>query len=487
MKGVIAILIGIAALTSATAAQVPHPAAPTIGQAAADTPAVAQAKRLLQAAITSDETGFRRLTREIYPAADFSTAEWIEMRSHLARLNYHGVASATATHAELSVFNPDMDHWMQAVVDVDPAEPHTITSFGLHMSPRPANVPGPPKLQPAQLAAAARSMSEGEAAAGRFAGAVLIARNGQPLLSAAYGLADEASRKPNTVATQFRFGSIGKLFTSVAIMQLAEAGKLDLTAPVGRYLKSYPNAEIAGKVTIDELLTHSGGTGDIFGAEFDAHRASLRSPKDYVALYGARPPLFPPGARQEYSNYGFILLGRIVEVVSGLTFDDYLHKNIFAPARMISTEMEPENVAIPSRATAYTRANERLQPVTAEGLRSRASGYMEYRGGPAGGGYSTVGDFERFGEALLSNRLLSAAYTRKLTAGRVALPNGAMAHYDFGGPTEDGRRFIGHGGGASGQSAEFRIYPGGYVVVVLANRDPPIATRMMTFIADRLP
>jgi hypothetical protein len=87
----------------------------------------------------------------------------------------------------------------------------------------------------------------------------------------------------------------------------------------------------------------------------------------------------------------------------------------------------------------------------------------------------------------MSNRLLDSEHTRLLTTGRVTLPSGAAAYYDFGGPTDDGRRFIGHGGSAPGQSAEFRIYPHGYTVVVLANRDFPMAMHVMGFIGERLP
>ena len=102
---------------------------------------------------------------------------------------------------------------------------------------------------------------------------------------------------------------MNKMFTAVAILQLVEAGKVELTAPLGKYLPDYPNREVATKVTIHQLLTHTGGTGDIFGPDFDAHRTELRTLADYVKLYGKRGLEFKPGSRWEYSNYGFILLG----------------------------------------------------------------------------------------------------------------------------------------------------------------------------------
>ena len=103
---------------------------------------------------------------------------------------------------------------------------------------------------------------------------MLVAKDGRVLFSRAYGLADRDRRIPNTVRTRFRIGSMNKMFTAVAILQLVEAGKVKLTAPLGKYLPDYPNRDVATKVTIHHLLTHTGGTGDIFGPDFDAHRSS---------------------------------------------------------------------------------------------------------------------------------------------------------------------------------------------------------------------
>ena len=269
------------------------------------------------------------------------------------------------------------------------------------------------------------------------------------------------------------------MFTAVSIFQLVQAGRIDLATPIGLYLKDYPNTEIAKTVTVQNLLTHTGGTGDIFGPEFDAHRLSLKEAKDYVALYGARAPEFPPGARVAYSNYGFILLGRIVEAVSGRSYDDYVSEHIYAPAHMTATGMSPESTSLPMRATGYMDDHGRL---------ISARDTQPYRGTPAGGGYSTVGDFLRFANALTSNQLLDAGTLKQLSTGGMKGPDGAFNRYDFGGTTSEGQRFLGHGGGAPGMNGELRIFPdSGYTVVVLANRDPPIGTVIASFISDRLP
>src|SRR5437667_395438 len=116
---------------------------------------------------------------------------------------------------------------------------------------------------------------------------------------------------------------MNKMFTAVSVLQLAQNGKIKLTAPLGEYLPDYPNKDVASKVTIHHLLTHTGGTGDIFGPQFSAHRLELRTLRDYVKLYGDRDLKFEPGSRWEYSNYGFLLLGEVIEKVTGGSYYAY--------------------------------------------------------------------------------------------------------------------------------------------------------------------
>jgi CubicO group peptidase (beta-lactamase class C family) len=180
-------------------------------------------------------------------------------------------------------------------------------------------------------------------AADEFSGAVLIAKDGDVLFRRAYGLADRKRRIPNTLHTRFRIGSMNKMFTAVAILQLVEAGKVELTAPLGKYLRDYPNRDVATKVTIHHLLTHTGGTGDIFGPDFDDHRKTLRTLADYVELYGQRGLEFQPGSRWAYSNYGMLLLGVVIEKVTGQSYYDYVQAHIYGPAGMTATGSLPED------------------------------------------------------------------------------------------------------------------------------------------------
>jgi len=458
---------------SATCAQTPTAAA------APDGSALRQAMAFLSAITTQDEAGFLKFVSDNAAGAKIPAEAWRNIRPNLTKLKFHAVVSATPTAADLLVYDGAREGWAHLLIEVTGEPPYGISRFGVRLGKRPDDVPAPPKLAPADLAKATATKAQAMAADDAFSGAVLIAKDGKATFQAPYGLASREDRAPNTLSTQFRFGSMGKMFTTVAILQLAEAGKLDLQAPVGRHLADYPNAEVATKVTIENLITHTGGTGDIFGPQFTANRATLRDPKDYVALYGARGPLFPPGTRGDYSNYGFVLLGRIVETVSGQSYDNYVAKHIFAPAHMIATGNAPETARLPRRAVSYMREN---------GVLKDAADTLPWRGTPAGGGYSTVGDMLAFADALMSHRLLSAASIERLTSGGIKGPDGAFYRYDFSSTTAEGRKYLGHGGGAPGMNGDLRIFPdGGYTVVVLANRDPSVAQTLANFISDRLP
>lgn len=309
----------------------------------------------------------------------------------------------------------------------------------------------------------------------RFAGAVLIGHRGRIVFARAVGLANREAGIANTLDTRFRNGSMNKMFTATAVMQLVEAGKLSLDDTVGTIMPDYPNAEVARMVTIRHLLGHTGGTGDFFGPEFQKNRLTLRTHADYVALFGVRAPLFEPGAEYRYSNYGMILLGAIIERVTGTSYFDHVRTAVFERAGMRSTGSLPESEAVPDRSTGYMLSRDAWVPNTDT---------LPWSGTAAGGGYSTVGDFFRFATALQSGSLISnASLTRMITPG-------INANYGFGmflsgeGPT----RFFGHSGGAPGQNGDLRIYPeSGYVIVVLSNLDPPAASRMADFIAARLP
>ena len=370
------------------------------------------------------------------------------------------------------------DGFARLTLEVESPEPHRILKLDAHLIERPVEF-ALSHLNNAQLVAALRKRLDEQSSADKFAGAVLVANDGKTLFAQAYGLADREHKLPNTLQTRFTIASMNKMFTAVATMQLVQAGKLALDDPLGKYLTDYPNRELAAKVTIGELLTNTGGTGDIWGPEYDEHRLQLRTLQDYLNLYGQRSLRFEPGSRWEYSNYGFILLGAVIEKVSGENYSTYVREHVYLPAGMASTVSGMEDKAIVNQSIGYTRMGAtHWTPI---------SGTLTNAGTPAGGGYSTVGDLLRFADALRENKLLDANYTKLMTSGRVITPFGFDA-YGFGVQTINGNQCFGHNGSSRGVNGDLEMCLGSsYTIVALTNVDPPAAEQVSQFIMNRLP
>lgn len=443
-----------------------------------DTPAGHQCMAWLESFNRGDAKAHLEFLQKNWPARAQNLSNQMAFRQRTGGFDAKKVEESSATKIAVLVQERSSDQFARLTVEVQAEEPHQITSLLLTAIPRPAEF-ALPHLPQSELLQATRKRIEQEVAADDFAGAVIVTKDGKPVFAEAYGLADREHKTPNTLKTRFRIGSMNKMFTAVATLQLAQAQKLDLKETVGKYLTDYPNKDIASKVTIQQLLSHTGGTGDIFGPEFEAHRTELRTLDDYVKLYGGRGPKFEPGTHWEYSNYGFILLGAIIEKVSGQSYYNYVREHIFDPAGMTSTGSEPEEKAVPDRSIGYTKMNSTVWVPNTETL--------PYRGTSAGGGYSTAEDLVRFAEALKSHKLLDALYTEMLTSGKPGTPDNSYA-FGFEDHLVNGTRCFGHGGGAPGMNGDLKICPGpGYVVAVLTNLDPPAATRVSEFIANRLP
>jgi len=306
-----------------------------------------------------------------------------------------------------------------------------------------------------------------EAQAAGFSGTVLVADGEGVLFERSVGMADAAAGTPVSADTRFNLASTGKLFTTVAVLQLVQAGKLDLDAPVGRYLPDWPVKQVRDDVTLRQLLLHTSGLKSYWGAEFNSRRATLRTLADYRPLL-ATEPTFAPGSQWQYSNIGFQLLGLIVEAASGQSYYDYVATHIFGPAGMRDTgyfdmDGQAPRVAVPRRGGTGTDHDDTL-PVP------------EPRGGAAGGGYSTPRDLLRFHRALTGGVLLDAKHLDLLFA-PVALPAGTrapphglgMLRYVVGNDVG-----YGHPGGAPGVGVDFRgLRRGGWTVIVMGNSDAP--------------
>jgi D-alanyl-D-alanine carboxypeptidase len=289
------------------------------------------------------------------------------------------------------------------------------------------------------------------AARGFFSGQVLVAKNGVPIFDQAYGMASIEYGVANSPQTLFNIGSIGKLFTKVAIAQLMQQGKLSASDTVGKWLPDYPNAA-AKAATIQQLVDMTSGIGDIFTPKFDqTPPGNFRSLEDYLPTFAADPLLFAPGTGNQYSNGGYLVLGLIIQKASGESYYDYMSKHIFAVAGMTSTGYPFADDVMRGRATGYSRPGPD-EP-------QRMTTFMEpARGSSAGGAFSTADDMLRFAIALQSGKLLDATYTKW------ALPS----DHSFG-----------VAGGTPGWNALLDMeIDRNYTVVVLANMDPPAAEDM---------
>jgi CubicO group peptidase (beta-lactamase class C family) len=243
-----------------------------------------------------------------------------------------------------------------------------------------------------------------------FSGSVLVVKNNRIVIHKAYGLADRDSGRPNTVETLYDVGSIAKTFTATAILQLEMQGKLKTNDLISEYLGEFP-ADKAG-ITIHHLLTHTAGlkldAGDVSANPTTAPDEFLRKAKD-------APLLSAPGEKYNYSNLGYGLLAMIVEKVAGLSWQNYLTKNILKPAGLSHTALYGDTAAPDKLARGYTGDNEETlkleDPLKLERPDSRV--WRKYTLG-AVGVVTTTGDLYKWWQALHSNRILSAEARRKM-------------------------------------------------------------------------
>jgi D-alanyl-D-alanine carboxypeptidase len=387
-------------------------------------------------------------------------------------------------------------HWMELRTQLIRSEPGKLDGFGAKMAEDPLVTK---QYQwPHKVADESAIAGEIDRHAihltdiGQFSGVVLIAKNDKAIFEKAYGLADQTFKVPNDMATRFCIGSMNKMFTSVAIGQLVEAGKLSYTDTLAKVLPDYPNQAIAKRITIAQLLTHTSGLGDYFKDEFFTHRDKYVALRSYLPIFQNDSLLFAPGTSWSYSNAGFLVLGLVVEKVSGEDYFEYISRHIYGPAGMHHTDSYKSDSVVANLATGYTSSGG-FDPLR---LNPRIMNWetLPVKGSSAGGGYATAGDFLRFSIALKNHTLLSAALTDTVLSGKVFDIMGVGKEDKYGFGFEDytmrGKHIAGHGGGAPGMNGEFRVFrDGSYTVIVLSNYDPPSATalsrQILSFLLDQ--
>jgi CubicO group peptidase (beta-lactamase class C family) len=314
-----------------------------------------------------------------------------------------------------------------------------------------------------------------------FSGCVSVADGGETVFDECRGLADRSFNVPVDHQTKFLVGSVGKMFTAVAIAQLVEAGKLSWDDTLAKRVPEYPDQATAKKITVWELLHHTSGLGDFMVPEYFEHAQRYVNPADYLALIARQPKVGEPGKGLSYSNAGYVLLGRIIENVSGESYFDYIQHHIFAPAHMASSGFDSEDEIVPGRAVGYYHD---------DGVFSRkwkANWVLGiYKGSPAGGGYSTNADLLRFARALNGGKLLKPATLAKMFDGEIPAGPGAIGA-GFGERLSHGRHIRGHQGGIEGTTADLEmVWETGAAVALTSNEGPSQHWLLAERIADLL-
>lgn len=328
-----------------------------------------------------------------------------------------------------------------------------------------------------------------------LSGVILIAKDDGIIFRKAYGSSSLAYRTPIALDTRLNTASISKSLTGVAFGQLVDAGKLSYDDTVGKLWPDYPDKEVR-KVTIRQLLTHTSGMGpdDYYNdPRWAAQRSRLRSVSDYMTLVIGKPLGSEPG-KYLYSNSGYVLLGAILERITGQSYYDYVRDHIFRPAGMTRSfyhEMDQED---PDVAVPLTNLFNKDDGYLYRLGRPRSAIYeLPAKGGPQGGAYVTADDLFSFEKALRSGKLVSPERLKEMTTAQS--PSGAGARGLSGEvrsglgievATQNGHKFFGHTGGDLGIASFVYWYPdSGYTTIALTNRDPR-ATRVLTNVSRSL-
>jgi CubicO group peptidase (beta-lactamase class C family) len=450
-----------------------------------DTPAFRRAQELVAAVNANDPERLRAyLTEAIAP----SFLQAIPLQDHLRILQAFYLQTGgleihsarlydpprPGTNAVLIARARSTETWVALVVDVDAAPPRRIVGAQLLPARPPRDLPSSPRLTDEEIVRELRAYIDRLVARAAFSGTVLLAKNGRVLMTHATGIANRDFNAPVDLQTKFNLGSMNKMLTAVAIAQLAGQGKLSFDDPIGKFLGAdWLDPKILAEVTIHQLLTHTSGLGSYFNERYErSSRLLFREVNDYRPLVLGDTLAFPPGSAWQYSNTGFLLLGAIVEKASGENYFDYVREHVTGPTGMTHTDCYELDRVNPNLAVGY-------DPMYGSAGIAYRNNIFDHvlRGGPAGGGYSTVEDLLRFDQALRGGRLLSPEILARVWR---AYPewNSPSYGYGFGVDSTAAGRRVGHSGGFTGISAHLSMYlDTGYTVAVLSNLSggaPPV-------------
>lgn len=403
---------------------------------------------------------------------DFLRAQSLEEhRGLIARINDEGKQVIISS---IDVQKPDEANalvkiqltgaWRQFIIRTEPVSPFRITFLQLQLSNPPPRETTTPK--PATDAAATKELdaiTQKLAKENIFSGNVLVAKNGKIVFHKAYGLASKEFDYPNNLSTKFIIGSVNKMFTTVGILQLVEKNKISLESVVSDILPGILADSIAHKIKIKHLLTHTSGLDDfLFTADMSQKsKENFRTIADYLPALSDDKLFFEPGTQWHYSNSGFLVLGAMLEKISGVPYEEYILKNIYQPAGMVSTYFpELDNV---NKGLADTYEKDWL---TGKPLFHNTRYSQVIKGTPAGGGFSTCTDLFNFMQALAAGKLLKPETVKMM---QTAKPEMNSPNYGFGTEIFDADGY-GHSGGGPGTNAMVQVNKkSGLTIIVLGN------------------
>jgi CubicO group peptidase (beta-lactamase class C family) len=451
--------------------------APTTGPAT--TPAT-PAGELLKAFLTALNTGDRAFIRGFVAEhmapppngplpIDALTDRNLGRYTETGGMELHMINASEATRVAAVIQAKRTGFWYEFQLAATAQPPHQILGMGQRAIEAPPELIAGITLSEADVRERLDALIKALVEADAFSGAILVAKDGKPIYARAEGFANRGCNVRNTIETKFNTASVGKMFTAVAVAQLVEQGKLAYDDTVGKILPDYPQKDIAQRVTVAHLLSHTSGlpSGGTTGEALFAKR--FRAVKDYLPSFADAAPAFEPGSKYLYSNNGYQLLGVIIEKASGQSYQDYVREHVFAPAGMTGTDNYDLEEDPPGIATGY------MDPPRDAGrgaLRRSNVLRLPVVGLPAGLGYTTVGDMVKFDAALRSHTLVSADSLKTLWTGRIDTDRGGQYGYGCHLRQYNGTRIVWHGGGYVGITNQFEMYPDlGYTVAIFCNID----------------
>ena len=353
--------------------------------------------------------------------------------------------------------------WRAFVLSWDEDMDFRIAGMRMNDARTPSNVEEP-ALSEAAFIAEVEGLVKNLCAKDVFSGTLLVAKGDRVLFTFACGEASKRFHVPIDIDTKFNLGSMNKMFTSLAVMRLVEKGRLSLDDTLDKFLdETWLPLDMTAKIKIHHLLTHTSGLGSYFNRTYSrSSRQLFRQLDDYKPLIKSESLAFTPGSSYRYSNTGMFLLGVVIERVTGEDYFDHIRENIYAPAGMRDSDCFEMDFPVENLAIGYS-------PAPDSPWKWENNLYKHViKGGPAGGGFSTVKDLHRFALALLAGTYVSQESLTNMWTDQ----SGSGYGYGFGIQEGPSGKVVGHSGGFAGINSNLDVYvDSGYIVAAMSNYD----------------